>query len=620
MNEREKGKKLMHSASSVCISVNSPSSSNREFHDGHDKDPRGWARRIFSSLYQFIPGIMHPHAKSVQRWNKIFIFSCLFTGILDTLFLFLLYSKKDNMCIAVNLTMTQVLIVLRSQANIIYMFHMLLQFRLAYFARKSRILVQHPKKIALNYLYGYFLVDFFVVLPLSQVIMWLVLQKYKGSSGAKDAVIFLQVGINFQYLAMFFRILLMVVGQSTSSVLFESWLAKFVLNILGFVLFSHVIGSCWYLFALQRVTQCLRNACGELWCFPYIYCGDGNTKGRLEDDPTSWEKWKDNKKASACFGPFGPGESHYGIYVQAVSLTTKSNLPIRYIYSLFWGFQQISTMAGNQIPAFVVGEVLFTMSITATGLVLFSLLVGNMQNFLQAVGRKSLEMSVRRLDIEQWMSHRKVPEELRKKARESERYNWSATRGLNESTLLENLPEDLQRDIRRHVYNFVERFPIFGLMDDSILDAIRERLKHKTYIKGSKIFVRGGLIDKMIYIVQGKVESIGEDNNSVLLSEGDVCGKELITLCLEHFARDRIGKKIKIPADKLLSNRMVRCLTNVEAYAIRAADLEEVASLYSGLQTRDPTLQGVTRKESAYTQGRGANRIKLAWRCRKKQP
>lgn len=30
-------------------------------------------------------------------------------------------------------------------------------------------LVDHPKKIALNYLKGYFLIDFFVVLPLPQV-------------------------------------------------------------------------------------------------------------------------------------------------------------------------------------------------------------------------------------------------------------------------------------------------------------------------------------------------------------------------------------------------------------------------------------------------------------------
>lgn len=72
------------------------------------------------------------------------------------------------------------------------------------------------------------------------------------------------------------------------------------------------------------------------------------------------------------------------------------------------------------------------------------------------------------------------------------------------------------------------------MMDEPILDAMRERLKTKTYIKGSRILVPGGLIDKMVFIVRGKLQSIGEDNNSVPLSEGDVCGEELLTWCLEH--------------------------------------------------------------------------------------
>jgi len=49
-----------------------------------------------------------------------------------------------------------------------------LQFRLAYVSPESTVvgagdLVDHPKKIALHYLKGYFLFDLFVVFPLPQV-------------------------------------------------------------------------------------------------------------------------------------------------------------------------------------------------------------------------------------------------------------------------------------------------------------------------------------------------------------------------------------------------------------------------------------------------------------------
>lgn len=50
----------------------------------------------------------------------------------------------------------------------------ILQFRLAYVAPESLVvgagdLVDHPKKIAVHYLRGYFLLDLFIVLPLPQV-------------------------------------------------------------------------------------------------------------------------------------------------------------------------------------------------------------------------------------------------------------------------------------------------------------------------------------------------------------------------------------------------------------------------------------------------------------------
>ncbi|WOG96814.1 hypothetical protein DCAR_0416151 [Daucus carota subsp. sativus] len=582
-------------------------------------DAKGWVRRTCSSLYQCIPGVMNPHNKKVQNWNKFFVISCLFAVFLDPLFFFVLSVKQDNKCIVFHATFTKVLISLRSLTDFIYLLHMLLQFRLAYVAPETRVvgsgdLVDHPKKIALNYLSGYFLIDFFVVLPLPQIIIWLVLKKFKGSSEANFAKNFLRAAILIQYIPRLYRILPMLAGQSASGFIFESAWANFVINLLTFVLSGHVVGSCWYLFGLQRVNQCLRDACVEDWCIRFIDCGRGNENETFSNDP-KWTDWTTNATAGACFYD----ESFtYGIYKQAVNLTTQPDLKTRYIYSLFWGFQQISTLAGNQTPSYFVWEVLFTMAIIGLGLLLFALLIGNMQNFLQALGRRRLEMSLRRRDVEQWMSHRRLPERHRRLIRESERYNWSATRGVNETMLLENLPEDLQRDIRRHLFKFVQKVRIFSMMEEPILDAMREKLKTKTYVKESRILVRGGLIDKMVFIVRGKLVSIGKDMIRVPLLEGDVCGEELLRRCLEHSSVNRDEERIRIPGHKLQSDREVICETNVEAFTLRAADLEEVTSLFSRF-LRNPRVQGALRYESPYWRGLAAARIQVAWRYRKKR-
>ncbi|KAM1129809.1 hypothetical protein EV1_039134 [Malus domestica] len=593
-----------------------------KFHSALYGDAKGSARSFFSFLRPYIPGVMNPHAKVVQQWNKFFVISCLITIFVDPLFFFLLLVDQDNNCIVLDWPLTTRLVIFRSMTDFIYLMHILLQFRLAYVGPESRVvgagvLVDHPKKIALNYLQGYFLLDFFNVLPLPQIITLLFLPSNFGLRGASSAKNLLRASVLVQYIPRLFRFLPLFAGQNPSSFIFESAWTIFVINSLTFVLAGHVVGSCYYLMGLQRINQCFEDACGISGingCISFIDCEHGNEFGDSGVDNPSLDSWKNNANASACLTPTG---YTYGVFYQTAALSTKKSVVTRYMYALFWGFQQISTLAGNLVPSYYVWEVLFVMGSIAVGLLLFALLIGNMQNFLQALGRRRLEMSLRLRDVEQWMSHRRLPEELRRQVREAERYTWAATRGVNEEMLLGFLPEDLQTDIRRHLFKFIKKVRIFSLMDEPVLDSICTRLRQKTYIRGSKIFYPSGLIEKMVFIVRGKMESIGEDGIIISLSEGDVCGEELLTWCLEHSSVNKDNKRIRIPGQRLLSNRMVRCLTNVEAFSLRAADIQEVTSVFSRF-LRNPRVQGAIRYESPYWRGLAARYIQVAWRYRKK--
>ncbi|XP_054794945.1 probable cyclic nucleotide-gated ion channel 20, chloroplastic [Prosopis cineraria] len=601
-----------------------------KFHNALYGDAKGCARRFFSSLSSCVPGVMNPHAKVVQHWNKFFAISCLLAIFVDPLFFFLLGVKQDDRCIFINWKLTRALVCLRSINDFVYFLNMLLQFRLAYVAPDSRVvgagdLVDHPTKIALHYLHSCFFVDLFVVFPLPQIMILLVLPNHLGSSGANYAKNLLRVAVLVQYIPRLYRFLPLLIGQSPSGFIFESAWANFFINLLTFVLSGHVVGSSWYLFGLQRVNQCLRNACHRekfAHCTQLIDCGHGHTENNrsflLVNGINQFNQtWLQSPGAGQCFNVSDAGFP-YGIYAKAVNLVTEHSVVTRYVYSLFWGFQQISTLAGNQNPSYFVWEVLFTMGIIGLGLLLFALLIGNIQNFLQALDRRRLEMSLRRRDVEQWMSHRRLPEDLRRRVILAERYNWAATRGVNEEMLLESLPEDLQRDIRRHLFKFVKKVRIFALMDEPILDAICERLRQKTYIKGSNILYHGGLVDKMVFVVRGRLESIGDDGTSVPLAEGDVCGEELLRWCLEHSSVNRDGKKVRLPGQRLLSSRTVRSLTNVEAFSLRYADLEEVTSLFTRF-LRNARVQGAIRYESPYWRSLAATRIQVAWRYRKKR-
>ena len=44
------------------------------------------------------------------------------------------------------------------------------------------------------------------------------------------------------------------------------------------------------------------------------------------------------------------------------------------------------------------------------------------------------------------------------------------------------------------------------------------------------------------------------------------------------------GTRIKMPTKGLVSNRSVRCVTNVEAFSLSVADLEDIMSLFPNLE------------------------------------
>ncbi|XP_066322744.1 probable cyclic nucleotide-gated ion channel 20, chloroplastic isoform X2 [Miscanthus floridulus] len=577
----------------------------------------GWKKKI-EQIMAYIP-IMNPHAKLVQQWNQFFVISCLIAIFIDPLFFFLLSVRQDGNCIVLNWNFATGLAVVRSVTDAIYFLHMLLQFRLAYVAPESRVvgagdLVDEPKKVAIHYLCGYFFLDFFVVLPLPQVMILLVVPKV-GLSAANYAKNLLRATVLLQYVPRIIRFVPLLDGQSANGFIFESAWANFVINLLMFVLAGHVVGSCWYLFSLQRVNQCLRDACSAStipYCDSFIDCGRGIGSGLYR------QQWFNDLGAEACFNTGNNATFQYGIYEQAVLLTTEDSAVKRYIYSLFWGFQQISTLAGNLVPSYFVWEVLFTMAIIGLGLLLFALLIGNMQNFLQALGRRRLEMQLRHRDVEKWMSHRRLPEDLRRRVRRAERFTWAATQGVNEEELLSNLPEDIQRDIRRHFFRFLNKVRLFTLMDWPILDAICDKLRQNLYISGSDILYQGGTVEKMVFIVRGKLESISADGSKAPLHDGDVCGEELLTWYLEHSSANRDGGKIKFQGTRLVAIRTVRCLTNVEAFVLRASDLEEVTSQFARF-LRNPQVQGAIRYESPYWRTIAATRIQIAWRYWKRQ-
>ncbi|KAL7134513.1 hypothetical protein ABFS83_11G031400 [Erythranthe nasuta] len=558
--------------------------------------------------------IFDPQDKLLTLWNKLFVMSCILAVSVDPLFFFLPVFNKSSNCLDIDRKLAITATTLRTIVDAFYLIHMALQFRTAYIAPSSRVfgrgeLVIDPAQIAKRYLKYYFIIDFLAVLPLPQIIVWRFLQRSKGSDvlTTKQALFFI---ILLQYIPRFARIMPLTSElKRTSGVFAETAWAGAVSYLLLYMLASHIVGAFWYLLSVERNDTCWQRACKRSGkCVTgFLYCGNQNM-----DDYDIWSNISNLVLSTAC--PVDDQNNppfDFGIFRQALAAEIVSSRKFlsKYCYCLWWGLQNLSTLGQGLQTSTYPGESIFSIALAIFGLILFALLIGNMQTYLQSLTIRLEEMRVKRRDSEQWMHHRLLPPDLRDRVRRYDQYKWLETRGVDEQSLVESLPKDLRRDIKRHLcLALVKRVPLFENMDERLLDAICERLKPCLYTENTYIVREGDPVDEMIFLIRGRLESVTTDGgrsgffNRSLLKEGDFCGEELLTWALDPKSGSNLPS----------STRTVKALSEVEAFALTADELKFVASQFRRLHSRQ--VQHTFRFYSQQWRTWAACFIQAAWR------
>ncbi|KAK4764351.1 hypothetical protein SAY87_013789 [Trapa incisa] len=558
--------------------------------------------------------IFDPQDKFLLLWNKLSVASCILAVSVDPLFFYLPVINDKLNCIGIDQKLAITVTTLRTIIDFFYLIHMSLRFRTAYIAPSSRVfgrgeLVIDPAQIAKRYLRSYFFIDLLSVLPLPQIVVWRFLARSNGSDvlSTKQALLYI---IIIQFIPRFLRMYPLTTElKRTAGVFAETAWAGAAYYLLLYMLASHIVGAFWYIFAIQRNDSCWKKACNSpsVECHrDFLYCGNQGMTGYQE-----WRKVSAGVLNSNCSADGENPPFDYGIFGQALSSGIVSTMKFvsKYCYCLWWGLQNLSTLGQGLETSTYPLEVLFSIALAILGLILFALLIGNMQTYLQSLTIRLEEMRVKRRDSEQWMHHRLLPPELRERVRRYDQYKWLETRGVDEESLVQSLPKDLRRDIKRHLcLALVRRVPLFENMDERLLDAICERLKPSLFTESTYIVREGDPVDEMLFIIRGRLESVTTDGgrsgffNRSLLMEGDFCGEELLTWALDPKSGSNLPS----------STRTVKALTEVEAFALVAEELKFVASQFRRLHSRQ--VQHTFRFYSQQWRTWAACFIQAAWR------
>nr|GFC90148.1 cyclic nucleotide-gated ion channel 1 [Tanacetum cinerariifolium] len=162
----------------------------------------------------------------------------------DPLFFYIPIVKDVKKCLDLDNKLQITASVLRSFTDIFYIVHIIFQFRTGFIAPSSRVfgrgvLVEDAWEIAKRYMSSYFLVDILAVLPLPQVVIWLIIPKMHGAKSLNTKNL-LKFVVFFQYIPRMLRIHpLYKEVTRTSGILTETAWAGAAFNLLLYMLASH---------------------------------------------------------------------------------------------------------------------------------------------------------------------------------------------------------------------------------------------------------------------------------------------------------------------------------------------------------------------------------------------
>ncbi|KAH0676361.1 hypothetical protein KY285_024162 [Solanum tuberosum] len=536
---------------------------------------------------------------------------------LDPLFFYIPVIDNKNKCLDLDKTLKITACVLRSVTDLFYIFHIILKFRTGFITPSSRVfgrgeLIEDSSAIAKRYLLSYFIVDVVAVLPLPQIVILIIAPNMNGPISLATTEM-LKIVVFAQYAPRLFRIIPLYkeVERITGFFSGSTW-GGAVFYLFLFMWCSNVTGAFWYLFSIERQDACWRSACDKIpnCLSDYLHCGgkrNGNTFLLNSSCPLlQQEDIKD------------PNDFDFGIALEALQfqVVEKRKFRTKLLYCFWWGLRNLSSLGQNLKTSTFDGDIIFAICISIMGLILFSLIIGNMQKLLQFDLVRVEEMRARRWDVEQWMSNRMLPLNLREQIRRHEQYKWQQTKGVEEDSFIQNLPRDLRRNLKRHLcWSLLYRVPIFEKMDEQSLHVLCDRLKPARFTEKSYIIREGEPVEEMHFLMRGAVSSMTTNGgrtsffNSVHLKAGDFCGDELLTWVISPHSSSS-----SFP----VSTRTVLAVTDIEAFALTADDLKFVVSQSRRLHSKQ--LQHTFKYYSQDWRTWAACFIQVAWRrhCRNK--
>ncbi|XP_039769519.1 cyclic nucleotide-gated cation channel beta-1 isoform X2 [Ornithorhynchus anatinus] len=199
-----------------------------------------------------------------------------------------------------------------------------------------------------------------------------------------------------------------------------------------------------------------------------------------------------------------------------------------YIRCYYWAVKTLITIGGLPDPQ-TLFEIVFQLLNYFTGVFAFSVMIGQMRDVVgaatsgQTYYRSCMDSTVK------YMNFYKIPTSVQNRVKTWYEYTWHSQGMLDESELMEQLPDKMRLDIAVDVnYDIVSKVALFQGCDRQMIFDMLKRLRSVVYLPNDYVCKKGEIGREMYIIQAGQVQVLGgPDGKTVLvtLKAGSVFGE-----------------------------------------------------------------------------------------------
>eukprot|EP01063_Lacrimia_lanifica_P007098 TRINITY_DN1448_c0_g2_i4.p1 TRINITY_DN1448_c0_g2~~TRINITY_DN1448_c0_g2_i4.p1 ORF type:complete len:602 (+),score=191.85 TRINITY_DN1448_c0_g2_i4:132-1937(+) len=181
----------------------------------------------------------------------------------------------------------------------------------------------------------------------------------------------------------------------------------------------------------------------------------------------------------------------------------------QYIRCFYWAIVSM-TGYGNTVPIRTY-EAIYTIFVTFIGLAVFVEVIGTVGSLVNSLEATTQAHANKMDTLQDWMKFRRLPNSTQQKVRDYYLYMWHTRKGVEEQTLLADLPRYLHLEVATFINSdIIQKVPLFKDVSREFQNSIVMYLEPSVVMDGAHICKTGDLGAEMFFISSGEVNVVIE--------------------------------------------------------------------------------------------------------------